>query len=156
MPRLGPTVAKERAVKLVKVLNKHKGNQSAAARELGVTPQAVHDKTKQPIVQQVMQEVINKALKKANITTERVYNQLSKQLDAKKKSLVGEEDDWTAQDKAREASLELMGHRIKSDDKKDSTNIQVVTILYANKEDNTSPGVSIQRFDQPVADASTA
>lgn len=97
-----------RAVEVVKGLNKHKGNASALAREKGVTPQAIAKQIKQPEVQEVMQTVIEQCLKKAGITTTRVYGQLSAQLNAKR----GKNKDWMAQDRARESALELMKHKM--------------------------------------------
>lgn len=112
MPRLTKTTAKLRAIKLVKALNKHNGNETKVAKELGVTPQAINDRKKQPAVQEALQDVINSCLKKAGITKEKVYKQLNNQLSAKKKFALTDEqeDDWNSQDKARKDALTLMGH----------------------------------------------
>lgn len=117
MPRLKAKTKRERAVRTVKILQKHNGNKSAAARELGITRQTLQKKVDQPEVQFTLQKVIDKCLSDANITTEKVYGQLSKQLDAQqthydyKKKKEVKRPNWHAQDSARKDALDLLGHR---------------------------------------------
>lgn len=115
MPKLRPETAKLRAAKLVKSLSKHNGNQTEVAKELGVTKQAISDRLSNPVVKETIQETINRCLAKAGITEERVYGQLSKQLDAKETGIDENgnpiyRDDFNSQDKARKDALKLMGH----------------------------------------------
>lgn len=94
--------------KLSQAVIKAQGNMTEAAKELGISRQAVAKRlTNNPDLKRSIQEQIEASLKKAGITSARVYKQLSSQLEAKTPQ---NDPDWNAQDKARKDCLELMGH----------------------------------------------
>lgn len=125
MPKLKPKTAKTRALKLVKACAKNGFSHTKVAKELGVTQQTISERLSKPAAQEALQDVIDRCLAKAGITAERVYSQLSNQLDASEtlydgegKPIIGKDGkpiitkpDWNAQDKARKDALELMRHK---------------------------------------------
>lgn len=82
MPRLNKSTAKERALKVAKGLRKHKGNASALARELGVSPQAIAKKKNNPEFQSLRQQAIAKASQRAGFTLDKIYSVLADGLKA--------------------------------------------------------------------------
>lgn len=68
MPKLRPETEKVRAQILLKPLIRNKLNQSATARELGVSQATIQEKIHRPIVQKALQEQIEQIAKKTGIT----------------------------------------------------------------------------------------
>ena len=82
MPRLTKLTAQERALKVVKGLKRSGGSQTKLAKKLGVTPQAVHKKTKRKECQSMRQQAIQRAAKNVGFTLQRIYGALNDSLDA--------------------------------------------------------------------------
>lgn len=82
MPRLKKSTAKERALKLAKTLRKTNGDQSKAAKLLGVTRQTINGKTHSPEFQSLRMQAINRAAKQAGLTLARIYGAVNGSLDA--------------------------------------------------------------------------
>lgn len=154
MPAHRKSTIKEKAANLIKTYKKNGSSQTKTAKALGISQSAVNQQLRQPAAQELLHKVIDDSLRKAGITTDRIYGQLSRQLDAKSVTLnfnksdktkkvkgkevipvfeVVEAQDWNAQDKARESALELMRH------KKNKVEIGVDTELADMlKQSNTS------------------
>ncbi|MFI5205456.1 MAG: helix-turn-helix domain-containing protein [Candidatus Paceibacterales bacterium] len=106
MPKITPALARIRATRLVKTLQKKDFNQAAVARELGVTRQNIQSRMNRPEVQRTLDEVIRDNFKKAGITVEKVYLVLAAGLKATKEGDV----DFRERREAARLCLELIGH----------------------------------------------
>lgn len=93
--------SKLKALKLVKTLKKNALNASATARELGITPQAVHHQLKEnPIVKTAI-EKYEEALERAGANDDKSARVISEAMDAEK--TVSVEDFTGGEDDAAEA-----------------------------------------------------
>jgi len=127
-PKAGSEVSK----KLAKVSAiKHDGNAAAMAKDLGISPEAALKHLKKPEVKAVVHSARQIAIKKAGLSRNRAYAQMSRQMKAtkageiitgkgKNKTVeVAMVPDWLEQDKARKDFLKIVG---------DYTDVQVQPI----------------------------
>lgn len=83
MPRLNKETAQERALRLHKAIQKAGGSQSKAAKQLGVTRGAIHQRIKKnPEYHAIRKLAIAKAAASAGLTLHRIYSVVNKSLDA--------------------------------------------------------------------------
>lgn len=117
MPRLTKLGAKIKAMHTVKLLQKHHGNQSAAAREAGITRQSFRARTKLPAVAEALQDKIDKCLNQAGITDRLVYSVIKGALKANSQASFNgtvyesKHADHAKRLAAADRALELMQHK---------------------------------------------
>lgn len=161
MPKLTPAVDNLRATNIAKRLHEKNGNAAAVAKELGCSRQNVNQTKKRPAVRKALQQIINKNLKKAGISTEKVYSTLADELEANKviscnviasdgegmkdansmtKDFV-DVPDWQARDKALDKCLKLMGH-IKQPGVDEGPSLTNINVFYGYR---TNPRASTVR-----------
>lgn len=143
MPRLNKDTAKQRALKVSKGLRKHKGNQSALARELGVTPQAVNKKTRNPAFITLRQQAIQKAAERAGFTLDKIYQGLAEGLAANTQASFNghvyqsDHPDHRARIAVQKIGLELFQHL--GADTKDDAKPTEIHVHYGHRKQPRKP-----------------